>query len=392
MPAETTSPVSEPKPKPEPPATAGGSAAAPGEKDEIMWNALEEEQFELTDIGFPAKPLTIEEARLCDREMQPWLKGSLYSCKDPTCRACNKQDQRRKQKLIDVLRNEKNVKARHAQIDEAFKGKESITLMTVNTGQIHLFLNWVCSCDHHGIPVRDSTYMVPTDEKAAEIIRKNGFVALPLDWMNELGFKIDSGYEGADTSGWNPHMEGHSDINSVTIIVANDIIQKGYTLLLHDVDIVWKRDPRGWLKDAAQQRDLLAMFAPRWDALGVANSGFIWLKSNRRTKIFIQTLENLLPIKNISDQQLWNALIRHYRFRQIGFRVLPLPQFQLLYDHTLRRWDQVGSHAIVVHGVSHRKTYRLAKAKLWFFDETCDAYDKDLVPCNGDFFAPSCKI
>uniref|UniRef100_A0A7S2XJD3 Nucleotide-diphospho-sugar transferase domain-containing protein n=1 Tax=Lotharella oceanica TaxID=641309 RepID=A0A7S2XJD3_9EUKA len=316
----------------------------------------------------------------------------MYSCPDPTCLKCNKPDQARKRKLIEILRSDANQRARHEQIDKAFEGQESVILMTVNTGQIHLFINWVCSCDRFGIPVRNSTYMVPTDAKAAEVIRKNGFVSLPLDWISELGFTIDSKYEGADNAGWNPHMQGHSDINSVTVIVGNDIIQKGYTLLLHDVDIVWKQDPRGWLKDAAVHRDLLAMFAPRWDALGVANSGFVWLKSNRRTKIFIQTLENLLPIKGISDQQLWNAVIRHYRFRQIGFRVLPLQQFQLLYDHTLRKWDQVGGHAIVVHGVSHRKTYRLAKAKLWFFDETCDAYDRDLIPCNGDYFADHCKI
>jgi len=358
----------------------------------VVLARLDDEIFDLDDVGFPPKPLTIEEVRLCDREMQPFLKGSMYSCPDPTCLKCNKADQNRKRKLIEVLRSEERMKKRISMIKTKFKPKSAVTVMTVNTGQIHLFLNWVCSCERHGIEVRDSTLMVPTDRNAANIIERNNFTILPLDWITELGFTIDAKYEGADQAGWNPHMQGHSDINSVTVIVANDLVQNDYTLLLHDVDIVWQIDPRDWLRDAAIQRDCLAMFAPRWDSLGVANSGFVWMVANKRTKIFMQTLENLLPVKGISDQQLWNALLRHHKFRQIGFRVLPLLQFQLLYDHTLRKWNQIKDKAIVVHGVSHRKTYRLAKANLWFFDEKCSAYTKDLVPCGGDFMAPSCKI
>jgi len=363
-----------------------------GEAKEIVLENLEDEDFELSDIGFLSKPMTIEEVRLCDKEMQPYLKGSMYYCKDPTCLTCNVHDQKRKQKIIDVLRSKEKLEAREALIRRHFEPNTSVTVMTVNTGQIHLFLNWVCSCEANGVTVRDSTLMIPTDDKAAEVIKKNKFVMLGLDWIRELGFMIDSRYEGANSAGWNPHIQGHSDINSVTVIVANDLVRMGYRLLLHDVDIVWRTDPRPWLQKAAIHRDCLTMLAPRWDALGVANSGFVWMESNRRTRIFMQTLENLLPVKGISDQQLWNALLRHYKFRQISFRVLPRKQFQLLYDDTLRKWNQLESYSLVVHGVSHRKTYRLSKAGLWFFNETCSAWDSSLNPCNGAYLKDDCNI
>mmetsp|Transcript_4 Transcript_4/g.7 ORF Transcript_4/g.7 Transcript_4/m.7 type:complete len:507 (+) Transcript_4:140-1660(+) len=361
-------------------------------EDPIPGTLEDEDNYELTEIGFPNKPLTIEEARLCDRQEQTWLKGSMYRCQDPTCMKCARHDAPRKEEIIKAFKEESFLKERMALYQKHFKPKQPVTVMSVNKGQIHLWLNWVCSCEKNGIPVRNSTLMVPTDDVAAKVIEKNNFLSLNLKWLSSLSFKIDAEFEGADKSGWNPHMQGHSDINSVTIIVANEIIQLNYTLLLHDVDIVWKRDPRHWLTEAAVHRDALAMFAPRWDALGVANSGFMWITPSRRTRIFMQTLENLLPIKGISDQQLWNAALRHYKFRQITFRVLPLKQFQLLYDHTLRRWKSLKDDAIVVHGVSHRKTYRLASAKLWYFDESCSAFEPSFVPCNGEFFKASCKV
>jgi len=351
----------------------------------------DEDSYNLTDVGFPEKALSIEEARLCDRVLQPWLKGSMYSCPDPTCLKCARYDYERKEALIKAFKEDSFEKRRLDLYKKHFKPNTSVVVMSVNMGQIHLWLNWVCSCELNGIEVRSFTLMIPTDEKAAKIIAKNGFISLETSWLKKLHFKIDSIWEGPDRLGWNPHMQGHSDINSVTVIVANEIIRLDYTLLLHDVDIVWKLDPREYLAREVVHRDLLVMFAPRWDALGVANSGFVWMVPNRRTKIFMQTLENLLPIKGISDQQLWNAVLRHYKFRQIAFRVLPMKQFQLLYDHTLRKWNLVEKYAMVVHGVSHRKTYRLAKAKLWYFNSTCSAFDEALVPCKGEFFAPHCK-
>lgn len=353
---------------------------------------LEDGDYDLGDIGFPKRALSIEEARLCDRELQPWLKGSMYRCPDPTCLRCDPHDQNRKKSIMRMIRSDAIEGPRIAILKSKFSNASSVTLMTVNSGQLHLWLNWVCSCDANGIEVRSSTLMFPTDQEAYDIIVKNGFTALPLDWAKKLGFQIDSKYEGADGAGWNPHMQGHSDINAITIMIANDLIKLGHTVLIHDVDIVWKVDPRPWLFNAAIHRDCLTMFAPRWDALGVANSGFVWLKANRRTQVFIQTLENLLPIKGISDQQLWNAILRHPRFRQIGFRVLPLTQFQLLYDHTLRRWNQYKDKALVVHGVSHRKSYRLAKAGLWYFKEGCKAFDQKWMPCGGRLLDDSCKV
>jgi len=66
-----------------------------------------------------------------------------------------------------------------------------------------------------------------------------------------------------------------------------------------DVDIAWIRDPRIWLTNDALRADVLAMVAARWDAQGTANTGMVFMRSNRRTKLLMDSVVNLFPIKGV---------------------------------------------------------------------------------------------
>ena len=41
------------------------------------------------------------------------------------------------------------------------------------------------------------------------------------------------------------------------------------------------------------------MVAARWDAQGTANTGMVFMRSNRRTKLLMDSVVNLFPIKGV---------------------------------------------------------------------------------------------
>ena len=147
-----------------------------------------------------------------------------------------------------------------------------------------------------------------------------------------------------------------------------------------DVDIAWIRDPRLWLANDALSADVLAMVAARWDAQGTANTGMVFMRSNRRTKLLMDSIVNLFPIKGWSDQVLFNQVLRHFKMRQVSFHNLPARHFPVLPnpEHVLKSdWR---TEAFTAHAVGNKKEQRLDMAGLKFYNSSCSLFHKNLKP------------
>ena len=155
----------------------------------------------------------------------------------------------------------------------------------------------------------------------------------------------------------------------------------GHHVLMVDVDIAWIRDPRLWLANDALSADVLAMVAARWDAQGTANTGMVFMRSNRRTKLLMESIVNLFPIKGWSDQVLFNQVLRHFQMRQVSFHNLPTRLFPVLpgaaKDIAKAAWH---AEAYTVHAVGGHKEQRLDEAGLMFYNASCSIFHKNLKP------------
>src|SRR5690606_15889092 len=111
----------------------------------------------------------------------------------------------------------------------------------------------------------------------------------------------------------------------------NDLIHLGYDVILQDMDVVWIKDPIvNFIMDIkSQNMDIQMSVDGRNDIRGPGNSGFVVIRSNCKTKIFVNTMINLLYIILVSrsDQILWNALLQEKVFRQLNFNTLSTDQF-----------------------------------------------------------------
>mmetsp|Transcript_15909 Transcript_15909/g.31093 ORF Transcript_15909/g.31093 Transcript_15909/m.31093 type:complete len:395 (-) Transcript_15909:192-1376(-) len=302
--------------------------------------------FELTnpdtwtaaESGFPGKPLTLEDARFCDKSMQVSLKMGYECDEDPTCVTCALKEHRHywmARNQTASWYSEKEVKLRQKAYSN-FKPGLPMIVQAVNKGQSHLWLNWACSCDANGISVRGSTLMVPTDYAAYEVIINAGFQAIKPTWTKS--FEVDPKWEGKQGH------DGHRYINNAVLLTVDELLARNHTVLTQDVDFIWMRDPRPWLEITIQGKDLLTTLAPRWDALGPVNTGFLYVQSNRKTRIFIKSLINMLPIKNWSDQLLVNTMLRHYKMRQVSFAILPDRLFPRMTREWAKRRTNVHTH------------------------------------------------
>jgi len=213
------------------------------------------------------------------------------------------------------------------------------------------------------------TVMIATDENAYDVIVKAGFVAIPPN--NHTISPQWGGRQG---------RHDHSYVNNLVWLSAIEILSLGYELILHDVDTVWKKNPLPFLRNVSTNLDVLTQLAPVWTMMGTANTGFVYLKCNARVMAFVQTLINLIPIKETSDQRLFNTVLRHHKMRQIRWMNLPDRLFpRLLHRKSSKNYP----HALMGHAVSNSKTRKLTSVGMYYFNESCTVYNESLDVCKG---------
>lgn len=68
-----------------------------------------------------------------------------------------------------------------------------MVVSAVNSGQLFLFMNWVCSCERLGMDPRKFTYVVAADKTAHKFLKEQGFLQPDPSYL-ELSFKISRNY------------------------------------------------------------------------------------------------------------------------------------------------------------------------------------------------------
>jgi len=225
------------------------------------------------------------------------------------------------------------------------------------------------------------------------------------DYLDLLSFKIMSSYRGA------ANMGGHADINNLLLLATVDIVDLGYYTLLHDVDMVWNRNPVPYLMSVIQRRDFVAMLAPRYDAQGPVNSGFVFINPTKKSRMLMKTLENLSGLKRKRDQILWNSVIRLTQISgQLSWRILPMKLFrktgitsllkkqkQAISPLCLNPPDHSNSHYndeeyFVFHAVGNSKKLSIMKQNLWYFvngvcqNSSCNSLENCGPEIDAEFF------
>jgi len=322
--------------------------------------------------GFPEKPLSLEELMICNEEINIVMKGHWKCASDTSCKSCFSDVIKRYEDLLAAF-DAPEVKAMRMASYKEFFGPEKnkdIVISAVNSGQIYLFLNWVCSCEKINLDPRPFTVVVPTDKEAADVLRNLNFHIVEPDWLDSLAKPISSKYTGLANTG------GHADINNIVLFVATEVLSElGHNVLLHDVDIAWTGNVMEFLRKAGSRRDILAMFAPYYVAKGGANTGFLYARASRKNTIFFQTLKIAAAVKKTSDQELVNILLRHRAFQQISYRYLPQ---HLFYKYSGRRAKAPTKEMLMYHAVGSHKRTSFLRHDMWTFTEQCSVYDKDI--------------
>lgn len=205
--------------------------------------------------------------------------------------------------------------------------EDPFVLMYFNSGFLFLFQNFLCSCEKYGIPFKNLVLAVAGDKKSEKYFKKHGINYISAtDWYLR-GTHATIGEQAARKFG----LGSHATLNVLGIAVLNDFIQLGKTVLLQDTDMVWKKDPRNYLLEGSKKIDIQMMYDPNSiEVRGYGNTGFIFVVSNCRTKIFMGTLMHhiwLSPYFSGSDQSCWNVLLKSRPFRMISFSTLSEQKF-----------------------------------------------------------------
>jgi len=199
----------------------------------------------------------------------------------------------------------------------------TVLVMTLNRGFADLLLNWVESCDHHGIDVRSWALIAAMDEDTAQQFESLGFAV----YLATPAY----GCPGPGAA----EKFGDSDFKDMMFpktAVVQDLLSIGHDVLFQDVDLVWKKDPGEILLHP--ERELLdAQFmydgpSPHYAPLH-ANTGFFFLRNNERSRTFWQqAFDHFDKVYDYSGQQKHvNMLLVARYFRGLKLDILPEADF-----------------------------------------------------------------
>ena len=242
----------------------------------------------------------------------------------------------------------------------------AVLVMTLNHGHTDLLLNWVASCDRHGIEVRSWTLIVALDTTTAGIFEALGF-AVYCD----------------ETSYGTPPREAAQAFGDQTFVqmmfpktaVVQDVLNLGYDVLFQDVDLIWKKDP-GQVLFHPQRRGLDAQFMydgpNRFYQPLHANSGFFFLRNTTASKTFwnlvCQHFDKVFHLR--SQQRVVNIVLTTRYFRDLSLDILKEADFANGHLFSVEHPHGLPDDPCVVHcswtsNIEHKlKKYQLAG--LWY--------------------------
>ena len=237
-------------------------------------------------------------------ETMPWANDDTV----PWLTAFDETKELRYKELKDILKD----------VDDG-----PIVVMAVNHGFSILYLNWLCSLKINNIldsDIKRRVIIITTDKETAKRVDNTGFISYFPSWLGKKNLRrLDK--NAAVQFG----LGGHRFIVALQIAMIHDLIHLGYDVIMQDIDIIWKKNPINYLYiNEYKYIDIQMSNDGRMDKKGPGNSGFFMIRSNCKTRIFMDTIISLIGLVFVgrSDQMLWNILIDERVFRMINFEVL----------------------------------------------------------------------
>lgn len=273
---------------------------------------------------FPEEPLDLKKLKICHPD---WIDSQTFFSKcenDPSCKRCIKDHQIRKADTLKKAISDNREQLRNAVVslftEKGIEEGGTVLLTMLNWGYFYHWSNWACSADKHNIPIRNYTLVVVFDDESQRRATEAGFMVYQPKW---IPVKVDD--KAASSFALGPH----GVIMVFEHMMRNELVQMGYNVMFQDTDIIWKKDPMPWLQNTHPRLDIQIMYDGRTDGVGPVNSGFIFTRSNCRTKIYLQTMiDNIVFfLWDRASQPFVNALMHHRKFRQISMRLLDVELF-----------------------------------------------------------------
>ena len=220
----------------------------------------------------------------------------------------------KRQQAFDAHREQ-----RHAAIGPTIKkmaatNKNTIIILLVNSGQMSLFLNFICSCEKRNLAWKEFVFVFALDAKAKVLLDHLGVASYHLDDTDIANAaKVFS-----DTT--------FSKVIFFKTAVTYDVLLLGVNVLFQDVDIVWKSSPVAYFQDPA--REEIDMFFMKDGNSNTqqplyANSGFHFNRYNERTlKLWEETYLNAHTAP-VQQQVIQPLLIHHFFVNSLRVYILP---------------------------------------------------------------------
>jgi hypothetical protein len=265
---------------------------------------------------------------------------------------CNAARSKREHELSKLIRN------RHK--------NNTVLLMTLNRGYSDMLLNWIASCDRHGIEVRSWTLIIALESETASKFEAMGFAV----YCDEKSYGTQDKEAAASFGDYT-----FTRMMFPKTAAVQDILNLGYDVFFQDVDLVWKKDPTEYLF-RQDRRCLDAQFMydgpnPFYQPLH-ANTGFFLLRNTTATmKFWNLVCANFDKVFYLQSQQrVVNAVLTSRYFRDLSVDILPPDDFANGHLFHLEKMDGLPPDPYVVHcswtsNIEHKlKKFKLAN--LWY--------------------------
>jgi hypothetical protein len=233
------------------------------------------------------------------------------------------------------------------------------------------FLNWVRSCERHGIDPRGRLIAFTLDSESAAKTEALGVKTCFLD---------PALYAPAGNSKVFGDLPFRSTMLYKNAII-HDALKLDASILFQDTDLVWFKDPLPYLKGNNEDCDIQIMFDgpnPRYKPVH-GNSGFIYIRPNAASRALFETALRNSAVILLSGHQFPLVRIMDFFARNNLLKLNVLPEHLFLNGHlfNLKRgvlpgagnWEEEG---IVLHysWTAHRndKFRKLIKFGMSYLD------------------------
>lgn len=311
------------------------------------------------------KAISLRKLRLCDTQLSIQYRGNNWVCKeDPTCVKCQEYSIKRHNALLEQFE-----KYKEDRIEEyrQYSKDEPIVLVSLNAGYEKLFRNFLCSLEKNNIEIQHHFYILPCEKSAVEMLKGLGVPHSKANqWMDE--FKIDSKFKGTNVG-------HHYLINALLFVVMNEMIQEGYSVLMMDSDVIFKKNPLPHLKALMtlpdyRRVDFIGQHTGRADDRSPFNTGFIFFKPTHRTKTLTQTLRNAIGVRPArSDQLFFNTMIKNHNFHDLNYEFFDMEMYYKRGSHAAHTDEK-----IIYHAVGPDKEEKFKSYNDWFLFPECSFY------------------